>query len=106
MDEGLGQISTQLTLADVELLREQAWGAARGAGALEPSRRGDVVALLGLGQGHDEAAQQERAFRFAQGAFVGPVAIRVAVHRQFTSVRVQRGEGARIVGWDRTADGG
>ena len=49
MDEGLGQVSAQLSLGDVELLGEEPWRSARAPGAFEPSRRLDRVALFEVG---------------------------------------------------------
>jgi putative transposase len=47
--------------------------------ALKPARRGEVVALLGVGERYPEAAEQECAFGFAERPLVGAVAVAVAV---------------------------
>lgn len=46
MDEALGQVSSELTLGDVEFLGRQTRGTTGGAGTFEPARSGDVVTLL------------------------------------------------------------
>ena len=66
----------------------------------------DVVALLVVGEGEPEAAEQEGAFGLAERAFVGSVAVAVAVVGELGGDRVQRGERARVVGRDGAADGG
>ena len=81
MDERLREVAAQLALVDVELLGEQARWTAGGAVALKPARRADVIALLGVGQRHQEAAEQERALGLAQRPLVGSEAVAVAVLR-------------------------
>jgi hypothetical protein len=59
--EGLWEVAVQLALGDVELFPEPG-GAACGAVSLKPACGGEVVALLGVRECHQEPAQQERAF--------------------------------------------
>jgi hypothetical protein len=63
--ECLREVPPQLALGDVELLREEAGGAAGGAVALEPAGGIEHIALLQVGEGEDEAAKQEGAFGLA-----------------------------------------
>ena len=84
----------------------KAGGPAGGAVALEPAGGVDVVALLGMGQGHPESAQQERSFGLSQRPLVGPVAVAVSILRELGLDRLQGREGARVRRRDRTADGG
>ena len=80
--ESLWEVASQLVLRDVELLRVQRRRPAGGTGALEPAGGKDVVALLGVGERHPEAAQQKRAFRRAERTLVGPIAVAVSVLRE------------------------
>jgi hypothetical protein len=51
VNEGLGEVAAELALADIELLGEEAGGAAGSAVALEPGEGAGQVALLGVGEG-------------------------------------------------------
>ncbi len=82
MYESLREVASQLALRDVELLRVEGRGPARGTAALEPAGSGDVVALLGVGECHPEPAEQEGAFGRAERTLVGAVAVAVAVLRE------------------------
>ena len=96
MYECLRKVTPQLMLGDVELLRVQRRGPARGTVALEPPGGKDVVALLGVGERHPEPAEQEGALRLAQRTLVGAVAVAVSVLGELELDRLQGGEGAGI----------
>src|SRR5205085_5793975 len=103
--ERLRQIPAELPLPDVELLGQQAGWPARRPVALEPSRRSDVVALLGAGEREPEAAEDEGAFCGAERPRVGAVPVGVAVLRQLTLHCFQRRDRAWVLGRESAADG-
>ena len=106
MDEGLGEVAAQLALGDVEFFGEQAGWAAGGAVAFKPAGGGDVLALLVVGEGHPETAEQEGAFGLAERSFVGLVAVAVAVVGELgRSMACRVAVRARVGGGDRAAEG-
>jgi hypothetical protein len=68
LNERLGEVAPHLALRDVVLLGVQAGGTARGTTALEPAVCRHLVALLVLGQRHDESTQEEGALRVVERA--------------------------------------
>src|SRR3954468_17613587 len=104
VDEGLGEVAAELALADVELLGEQAGGAAGGAVALEPGEGEGHIALLSVGEREPEATEEEGALGLAERQLFGLEAVAVAVLGQLPGDRVQRRLGARVRGGDGPAD--
>jgi len=96
--EGLRQVPAQLTLADVVLLAVQPRRAAGGPVAFEPAGRLHLAALLVQGQGHGEAAEQERALGPAERPGLVPEAVQVAVLSQFLLQGLQGGQRAGVAG--------
>ena len=82
MHERLREVAAQLALADVVFLGEQAGRAAGGAVALEPAHSAARGRRVGAWASADpEAAEQEGSLGLAERAFVGLVAVAVAVLR-------------------------
>ena len=96
--EGLREIAAQLPFDDVEFLGEQRRGAACGAVAFEPPHGLDGVALLMVGEGHEEPAQQECAFGVGEGTVVVAEAVDIAVAAEFGADGVERAAAQSVGG--------
>ena len=64
----------------------------------------DVIALLAVGERHQEPAQQERALGLPERTLVGPEAVAVAVLGELRLDRLQRGDRTGVSRRDRAAD--
>jgi hypothetical protein len=95
--EALRQVAAKLTLCDVVFLCEKPRWPAGGPMAFEPAERFDSVALVVVGKGHDEAAQQERAFLVAKRMWILGKPVDVAVLAELPAHDFQRGASAGIV---------
>jgi hypothetical protein len=104
--ERLRQVAAELALDDVVFLGQQPRRPARGAVALEVADRRQLVALLMLGQGHHEPAQQERAFGIAERALVVTEPLDMLLLDQLIADRAQGGESPRVGGGQGAADRG
>src|ERR1035441_500056 len=106
MHEGLREITSELTLAYVVLLREQASRAAGSASSLEPAHRLEAMTGDVVSQGHHEATEQERPFGVAERPHIVTKAIEITVVDQLRFDGRKGGDASGILRPDCTADCG
>src|SRR5579871_3481886 len=105
MHEGLGNVSSELSFPDVELLGEQARGTARCPVPLEPGDGCLTSALIEVRQSQRKAAQGEGAFGILEGSIVVPESIEIAVLAQLLFDGGDGGDHAGILEVDRSPGG-
>lgn len=98
VNERLREISSELTLSNVEFLGEEAWRTAARTIALEPACGAHAISRLSPGQGHHKPTEKERALRLTERTVVGLKPIAIEVLGQLGLNGVKGRKGARVMG--------
>jgi len=104
--ERLGNVASQLALADIELLGEQPRRAAGGTVALEPPDRLSSPALLVSGQGHQEPAEHKGTLGVFEGPLILAEPVDIAGATEVCLHCFEGGQAPGISGRHGPADGG